>query len=164
MTAPARASADKIVPRERLGPALARLRGRGTVVFTNGCFDLLHVGHLRLLESAAREGDVLIVGLNRDASVRRLKGPGRPLLPFEERARLVAALEVVDAVVGFDADTPADLVAEIAPDVLVKGGDWTPGTVVGREVVEARGGRIVLVPVVPDRSTTALVRRILKGE
>lgn len=134
--------------------------GGGRVVFTNGCFDLLHVGHLDLLERARDLGDLLVVGVNGDASVRRLKGTGRPLVPFEDRARLLAALAVVDVVVGFDDDTPLALVRAVEPDVLVKGGDWSPDRIVGREVVLARGGRVLSLPLVPGRSTSGLLARL----
>ena len=133
---------------------------RRRIVFTNGCFDLLHVGHLHLLESAARLGDVLVVGINRDASVSGLKGAARPILPFEERARLVAALETVDWVVGFDEPTPLELIKAIVPDVLAKGGDWPADEIVGREIVDRRGGRVVSIPLQHGRSTSHLLRRI----
>jgi D-beta-D-heptose 7-phosphate kinase/D-beta-D-heptose 1-phosphate adenosyltransferase len=134
-----------------------------TIVFTNGCFDLLHVGHLRLLERAAEMGDLLVVGLNSDASVRRLKGPGRPILPFEERAELLAGLKAVDQVVGFDEETPLKLIEQIEPDVLVKGGDWPKQQIVGREVVERRGGRVVTLPLSDDWSTSRIIDRIRSG-
>jgi rfaE bifunctional protein nucleotidyltransferase chain/domain len=130
------------------------------VVFTNGCFDLLHPGHLRLLEQARSLGDLLIVGLNSDASVRELKGAGRPVLPERERAEILAALEAVDAVVIFDQLTPREVIAGILPDVLVKGGDWPGDQIVGRAEVEAAGGRVVSVPVVPGYSTTEVLRKI----
>jgi rfaE bifunctional protein nucleotidyltransferase chain/domain len=133
------------------------------VVFTNGCFDLLHPGHIRGLELARELGDVLIVGLNSDASVRRLKGAGRPVIPEKERAEILAALESVDAVVIFDDLTPRQVIAGLLPDVLVKGGDWPSDQIVGREEVEAAGGRVVLVPVVPGYSTTAILRKIREG-
>ena len=139
----------------------ARWREEGTrVVFTNGCFDLLHPGHVRLLEAARAEGDRLVVGLNSDASVARLKGQGRPLLPEGERSETLLALESVDRVVIYDEDTPRDLVAALLPDVLVKGADWDMGAIVGREEVEAAGGRVVRVPLLPGRSTTGMVERI----
>lgn len=140
-----------------LGPV--RAAGR-TVVFTNGCYDLLHAGHLSLLESAAMQGDVLIVGLNDDGSVRRLKGSSRPFVPFPERAELLSGLEVVDWIVGFAEETPARLIEAVQPDVLVKGGDWSSAAVVGRELVEARGGRVVRIPLLEGRSTTAIAERI----
>ena len=130
------------------------------VVFTNGCFDLLHPGHIHTLEQARGLGDVLIVGLNSDASVRHLKGAGRPVLPERERAEILAALECVDAVVIFDDLTPREVIARLLPDVLVKGGDWAGDRIVGREEVEAAGGRVVSVPVKAGYSTTEMLRRI----
>jgi D-beta-D-heptose 7-phosphate kinase/D-beta-D-heptose 1-phosphate adenosyltransferase len=133
------------------------------VVFTNGCFDLLHPGHIGSLEQARSLGDVLIVGLNSDASVRELKGAGRPVLPERERAEILAALECVDAVVIFDQPTPREVIARLLPDVLVKGGDWPGDQIVGRQEVEAAGGRVISVPVVPGYSTTAILRKIREG-
>jgi D-beta-D-heptose 7-phosphate kinase/D-beta-D-heptose 1-phosphate adenosyltransferase len=129
------------------------------VVFTNGVFDLLHVGHLDVLAAARAEGDALVVGVNSDASVRRLKGPERPVHGQGDRARLLAALECVDVVVIFAEDTPGELVRALQPDVIVKGGDYAPDTVVGAEVVRARGGRVVIVPITPGHSTTATIER-----
>ena len=136
-----------------------RAEGR-RVVFTNGCFDLLHPGHVALLEAARGKGDVLVVGINSDASVRALKGEGRPLVPAEERAETLLALESVDAVVVYDEPTPREVIAALLPDVLVKGADWAADAIVGREEVEAAGGRVERVPLVPGRSTTSLVERI----
>jgi rfaE bifunctional protein nucleotidyltransferase chain/domain len=133
------------------------------VVFTNGCFDLLHPGHIGSLEQARSLGDALIVGLNSDASVRKLKGAGRPVLPERERAEILAALECVDAVVIFNAPTPREVIARLLPDVLVKGGDWPGDQIVGREEVEAAGGRVVSIPVVPGYSTTEILRKIREG-
>jgi D-beta-D-heptose 7-phosphate kinase/D-beta-D-heptose 1-phosphate adenosyltransferase len=133
------------------------------VVFTNGCFDLLHPGHLRGFELARELGDVLIVGLNSDASVRQLKGPGRPVIPERERAEILAALESVDAVVIFDELTPREVISRLLPDVLVKGGDWPGDQIVGREEVEAAGGRVVSVPLVPGYSTSAILQKIREG-
>lgn len=130
------------------------------VVFTNGCFDLLHPGHVRLLEAARGEGDLLVVGINSDASVRALKGEGRPLLPQSERAEALSALEAVDRVLVYDDPTPRALIAALLPDVLVKGADWAPDAVVGREEVEAAGGRVVRVELEPGHSTTGLVGKI----
>ncbi len=138
-----------------------RLRADGkTIVFTNGVFDLLHPGHVRYLQAARALGDALIVGLNSDRSVRAIKGPERPITPEDERAEIVAALACVDAVVVFDEETPHDLIAAVAPDVLVKGADWAADAIVGRDIVEARGGRVVRVPVEQGYSTTAIVGRI----
>jgi rfaE bifunctional protein nucleotidyltransferase chain/domain len=144
----------------RFGPD--KRNGR-RVVFTNGCFDLLHPGHIRSLEQARELGDALIVGLNSDASVRQLKGEGRPVLPVCERAEILAALESVDAVVIFDELTPREVIARLLPDVLVKGGDWPGDQIVGREEVEAAGGRVVSIPVVPDYSTSDILREIRKA-
>ena len=150
-------------------PAATRSRLAGwrqageSVVFTNGVFDLLHRGHVEYLEEAAGLGDRLVVGINADASVRRLKGDQRPLVPEHERAELVAALQCVDLCVIFDEDTPERLIREVEPDVLVKGGDWALDRIVGREFVESRGGRVLTVPVREGHSTTALVARIRAG-
>jgi D-beta-D-heptose 7-phosphate kinase/D-beta-D-heptose 1-phosphate adenosyltransferase len=133
------------------------------VVFTNGCFDLLHPGHVRILEHARALGEALIVGLNSDAGVRQLKGVGRPVIPERERAEILAALECVDAVVIFEDLTPREVIAMLLPDVLVKGGDWPGDQIVGREEVEAAGGRVVSVPVVPGYSTTAILKKIREG-
>jgi D-beta-D-heptose 7-phosphate kinase/D-beta-D-heptose 1-phosphate adenosyltransferase len=141
----------------RYGPGK---RAGKRVVFTNGCFDLLHPGHIRSLEEARTLGDVLIVGLNADASVRELKGAGRPVIPENERAEILAALECVDAVVIFNEPTPRETIARLLPDVLVKGGDWGSDKIVGREEVEAAGGRVVSVPVVSGYSTTEVLRKI----
>jgi rfaE bifunctional protein nucleotidyltransferase chain/domain len=130
------------------------------VVLTNGCFDLLHAGHVALLEAARREGDVLVVALNDDASVRGLKGPARPLVPEAERAELLLALEPVDRVVVYADPTPLAVVGALLPDVLVKGQDWAHDAIVGRAEVEAAGGRVVRVPTFAGRSTSSLVERI----
>ncbi len=139
--------------------AAQRARGR-RVVFTNGVFDLLHPGHVRYLQQARAEGDVLIVAVNSDRSVRAVKGPGRPLVPEAERAEVLAALASVDAVVIFDEDDPRAIVSALQPDVLVKGADWAPDRIIGREVVEARGGRVVRIPFAEGYSTSDLVSRI----
>jgi rfaE bifunctional protein nucleotidyltransferase chain/domain len=130
------------------------------VVFTNGCFDLLHPGHVALFEAARAQGDLLVVGLNSDRSVGALKGEGRPLIPAQERAETLAALEAVDRVVVYDEDTPREVIAALRPDVLVKGADWALDAIVGREEVEAAGGRVVRVELLPGRSTTTMVARI----
>jgi len=134
------------------------------VVFTNGVFDLLHTGHVALLEAARAEGDALIVGVNGDASARRLgKGPDRPVVAEGERARLVAALAAVDCVVLFDEDTPLALIRRLRPDVLAKGADYAPDAIVGAKDVEGWGGRVVRVPLVQDRSTTGLLEKLRRG-
>lgn len=130
------------------------------IVFTNGVFDILHPGHVRYLQAARRHGDLLIVGLNSDASVRCNKGPERPINPQEERAEVLAALACVDAVSVFDEDTPADIIRRVKPDVLVKGADWPADQIVGRDTVEAHGGRVVLEPVEQGYSTTTILERI----
>ena len=151
---------SKILDRKRLLAEVHRRRLAGqTVVFTNGCFDLLHPGHVRLLRDAANLGDFLVVGLNSDASVRRLKGPSRPINPAEARAEVLSALKAVDAVTIFDADTPLELITAIRPNFLVKGGDYRPDQVVGRTEVEEAGGRLVLIPLAEGHSTSTLVRR-----
>ena len=152
----------KVVDREAAGRWVKDRQGAAKlVVFTNGCFDLLHLGHVRYLEEARSLGDVLIVGVNTDASVARLgKGPGRPLNPAADRARVLAALACVDRVVLFAEDTPLELITLIAPDILVKGGDYQLHEIVGREAVLARGGRVVALPFVPGYSTTGLIDRI----
>ena len=153
--APAASSLDELV-RQR---AAWRAGGR-RVVLSNGCFDILHPGHVALLEAARREGDRLVVAINSDASVARLKGEGRPLVPEAERAEALRALESVDAVVIYDEETPIGVVRALAPDVLVKGADWAEDQIVGRAEVEEGGGRVVRVALVPGRSTSALVARI----
>lgn len=135
-------------------------RHGGTVVFTNGVFDLLHPGHVRYLQDARTLGDWLIVAINSDRSVRTLKGAGRPITPEPERAEVLLALLSVDAVVVFDEDTPHDVIARIQPDILVKGEDWGVDAIVGRDLVEARGGRVERVRLEPGLSTTELIRRI----
>jgi rfaE bifunctional protein nucleotidyltransferase chain/domain len=138
-----------------------RLQADGRlVVFTNGVFDILHPGHLRYLQQARALGDALIIGLNGDASVRRNKGPERPINPEDERAEILEALECVDAVVLFDEDTPAEIIRAVGPDILVKGADWAADAIVGRDTVEARGGRVVRIPIEQGYSTTAIIERI----
>lgn len=130
------------------------------VVFTNGCFDLLHPGHIRSLEAARALGDVLIVGLNSDESVRTLKGPNRPVIPEQERAEILSSLECVEAVTIFPELTPQNLIAALLPDVLVKGGDWPGDQIVGRAEVEAAGGRVARIDIVPGYSTTEMLQKI----
>jgi rfaE bifunctional protein nucleotidyltransferase chain/domain len=151
----------KVLSREDLAARATSWRLAGKrIVFTNGCFDLLHAGHLSLLNGAAQQGDVLVLAINSDASVRRLKGPERPLVAQAERASMLAALACVDAVTIFDEDTPLEALKSVRPHVLVKGADYRVDEVVGREVVEADGGRVALVPLLPEKSTSALVKRI----
>jgi rfaE bifunctional protein nucleotidyltransferase chain/domain len=157
------------IPRVMTGAAIqafvAQQRERGLrIVFTNGVYDLLHPGHVRYLQEARTLGDMLIVGLNADESVRRNKGPDRPITPELERAEVLAALACVDAVVVFGEDTPASIIRTIQPDVLVKGADWPADQIVGRDTVEARGGRVVLIPVEQGYSTTSIVERIRRAQ
>jgi D-beta-D-heptose 7-phosphate kinase/D-beta-D-heptose 1-phosphate adenosyltransferase len=162
MTAPLEPR-SKLLPRDELLRRFGRPR-RGRLVFTNGVFDILHRGHVEYLFAARALGDALAVGLNTDASVRRLKGPGRPLVPEEDRAVVLAGLACVDAVTLFDEDTPRELVAALLPDVLVKGGDYRAEEVVGRAEVERAGGTLVLIPFLEGRSTSRLVDRIRSGD
>jgi rfaE bifunctional protein nucleotidyltransferase chain/domain len=154
---------DKIFTREAMKAERERLRERGLkVVFTNGAFDILHTGHAEYLLFARSQGDVLILGMNSDASVRRYKGPLRPVNDEHDRAVMLAALAVVDYVVVFDEDEPAALIAELVPDVLVKGEDWAH-YVSGRDTVEAAGGKVVLAPMTEGRSTSGLIDRIVQA-
>jgi D-glycero-beta-D-manno-heptose 1-phosphate adenylyltransferase len=150
-----------VLSRSAARELVQRLRASGkSVVFTNGVYDLLHPGHLRYLRAARAEGDALVVGVNSDRSVRAIKGPGRPIHPEDERAELIAALACVDAAVVFDEDTPHEILTALQPDVLVKGADWPMDQIVGRDVVEARGGRVVRVEVQPGHSSTKLIERM----
>lgn len=158
MTKP-RAPSEKILSREELLIRLRRPR-EFKLIFTNGCFDILHRGHVEYLARARALGDFLVVGVNTDASVERLKGPGRPVVPQGDRALVLAGLESVDAVTLFHEDTPRALIADLLPDVLVKGGDYSPDQIVGREEVESAGGEIRVIPLIRGRSTSDLIRRI----
>ena len=150
--------------REELVAARAEWKRAGKcVVFTNGCYDLLHPGHIRLLEQARSLGGALILALNTDSSVRRLKGPTRPLIPEQQRAELAAGIEAVDAVTFFDEDTPRELIAAVLPDILVKGADWAHW-IAGREEVEAAGGKVLALPLEPGYSTTGIVEAILSRQ
>ena len=161
LRASAAAGSPKVVSLRELAERAERWHAAGLrVVFTNGCFDLLHAGHLALLREAARHGDVLVVGLNSDRSTARLKGPDRPVVREEARAAMLAALECVAAVVVFDDDTPLEIIRAVRPAALVKGADYAPDQVVGRELVEAEGGRVILVPLLPGHSTSALVAEL----
>jgi len=154
---------SKLVDREKLALERKRLGREGKrVVFTNGCFDLLHPGHVRYLAQARALGEVLIVAINSDRSVREIKGRGRPILNEQERAEVLSALESVDFVVVFDEETPRELIAVILPDVLVKGGDWGLGEIVGRDEVEAAGGQVLSLSYVEGQSTSKIIERILK--
>ncbi len=153
---------SKIFTRDKLASLLAEHRlQKQLIVFTNGCFDLMHIGHTRYLQAARNLGDLLVVGVNSDASVRTLnKGTDRPIVPDAQRAEILAALACVDYVVIFPEPDPGSLIATLQPDILVKGGDWPADRIVGRETVEARGGRVHTIPLVPGVSTTTLVQRI----
>lgn len=156
-------SHSKIKNRDVLAAILKTEKAGGSkVVFTNGCFDLLHAGHVKYLQQARKLGDILVLGLNSDASVRRLKGEKRPLIGEEERAHLLAALDCIDYVVLFDEDTPLELITLLRPDILVKGGDYTPEKVVGRELVESYGGHVELISFVDGKSTTSIIERVLE--
>lgn len=152
----------KVVSREHLLSKLAEKRAQGKrIVFTNGCFDLMHIGHTRYLQAARALGDVLVVGVNSDASVRTLdKASDRPIVPEAQRAEMLAALGCVDFVIMFDESDPLQLITDVQPDILVKGGDWAIDRIVGREIVEARGGVVKTIPLVPGLSTTGLLQRI----
>jgi D-glycero-beta-D-manno-heptose 1-phosphate adenylyltransferase len=152
----------KVLPCDQLLSVLSSERTKGKrIVFTNGCFDLMHIGHTRYLQAAKALGDVLVVGVNSDVSVRTLdKAPDRPIVPEVQRAEVLAALGCVDYVVIFDEPDPLQLITAVQPDVLVKGGDWTIDRIVGREIVEARGGVVKTIPLVPGMSTTGLLQRI----
>ncbi len=151
----------KILDRQEMVRERDRLRAEQKIlVFTNGCFDLIHPGHVRYLATARALGDALVVALNDDSSVRRLKGEGRPILNEKERSEVVAALEAVDYVIVFSEETPRELIAAVLPDVLVKGGDWPLDEIIGREEVEAAGGRVLSLPYVEGSSTTDIIERI----
>ncbi len=153
----------QVVTRDNLILAVQQRKRNGErVVFTNGCFDLLHPGHIRLLEECRSLGDVLVVAINTDASVRENKGPNRPLIPEQERAEILAALAAVDYLTVFEEPTPREIIAAVLPDILVKGNDWGPTEIVGREEVEAAGGEVVSIPLEPGYSTTRLIERIVQ--
>jgi D-beta-D-heptose 7-phosphate kinase/D-beta-D-heptose 1-phosphate adenosyltransferase len=154
---------EKIKTREELSKIIGEMKMKGKkIIFTNGCFDLLHIGHVRYLEEARSLGDLLVVGVNSDGSVRGLKGPSRPILPQEERAEILSGLGCIDYVTIFDEPTPLNLISLLHPDVLVKGGDWTKEATVGWETVERTGGEVVILPFVEGSSTSHLIETILK--
>ena len=154
----------RVVGRDALVAACEEARAKGArVVFTNGCFDILHRGHVYCLEKARSLGDLLVVGVNSDRSVRELKGEGRPIVPEDDRAYVVAALGVVDLVCLFDEPTPSELIATVAPDVLVKGAGYTEEDVVGADFVRGRGGEVVVIEPLEGRSTSSIIRRILRS-
>lgn len=160
-----RPAESRIMTLDRLAAFVSGQRAKGRqIVFTNGVFDLLHPGHVRYLQDARALGDLLVVGLNADESVRRNKGPARPLNTQAERAEVLSALAAVDAVAIFSEDTPAEIIRLVQPDVLVKGADWAADAIVGRDTVEARGGRVVRIPVEEGYSTTTLVEKIRNGK
>jgi D-beta-D-heptose 7-phosphate kinase/D-beta-D-heptose 1-phosphate adenosyltransferase len=154
----------KIKNLSQMKTILAGLKARGKrIVFTNGCFDLLHVGHVRYLKKAKSLGDILIIGMNTDRSVRTIKGEKRPIVPEKERAEVLSALEFVDYLVFFDEPDPLGLIAALKPDVLVKGADWSQDRIIGREIVEKIGGRVVRVPLVAGASSTGVIEKIIKA-
>jgi len=154
---------EKIKTKEDLHRIVEDLKKKGKrIVFTNGCFDLIHIGHIRYLEKAKTLGDILVVGMNSDRSVQTLKGPKRPILPQEERAEILSGLGCVDYITVFDEQTPLELISSLQPHTLVKGGDWTKETTVGKEVVERSGGEVVILPFEEGSSTSNLIETILK--
>jgi rfaE bifunctional protein nucleotidyltransferase chain/domain len=155
---------EKIIKREALKEKVQALKRAGkSIVFTNGCFDFLHVGHVRYLKEAKAQGDVLVVGLNSDGSVRQIKGPRRPVVPEDERAEILASLACVDFVTLFDEPDPAMLIRLLMPDVLVKGADWATEAIVGRDIVESAGGRVVRIPLTEGVSTSGMIEKIIAG-
>jgi len=156
---------NKIEDRKDLKKVVERLKKEGKrVVFTNGCFDLIHVGHTRYLQEARKLGDVLIVGVNSDRSVRRIKGKKRPVIPEEERAEVLSALQCVDFVVIFHEPDPLNIISLLKPDVLVKGGDWGEDAIIGREVVESIGGKVVRIPEIKGASSSSIIDKIVNRE
>jgi rfaE bifunctional protein nucleotidyltransferase chain/domain len=153
----------KILNQKKLAQVLARARAKGKkIVFTNGCLDIIHVGHVKYLASAKRLGDILVMGLNSDKSVRKLKGPSRPINAEKDRATVLAALESVDFVTAFGEDTPEKLIKMLRPDILVKGGDWKIKDIVGGDFVKSRGGKVISIPFVKGRSTSSVIMKIRK--
>ena len=154
--------ANKIVEREVLKETVQSLKKGGKkIVFTNGCFELLHVGHVQYLQAARAEGDILVVGVNSDHSVRRIKGPRRPVVPENERAEVLASLACVDFISLFDEPDPLAMISSVLPDVLVKGADWAEDAIVGKDIVEAHGGRVVRITLTQGASTTSIIEKIL---
>ncbi len=153
---------EKILDREVLQETVQSLKKGGKkIAFTNGCFELLHVGHVQYLQAARAEGDILVVGVNSDHSVRRIKGPRRPVVPENERAEVLASLACVDFVSLFDEPDPLEIIRSLLPDVLVKGADWAEDAIVGRDIVETHGGRVVRIPLTQGASTTSIIEKIL---
>ena len=154
----------KIKNLSELKNIISKLKKEGKkIVFTNGCFDILHIGHIRCLKEAKKHGDILVVGVNSDSSVRRLKGENRPYIEEKERAEIISSLEMVDYVIIFDEDTPLKIIKELKPDVIVKGGDYKEKDVVGGDFVKRYGGKVVIAPLVKGRSTSLLVEKIKKN-
>ncbi len=154
---------DHFLEPAKLAPVLKNLQNQGQkVVFTNGVFDLLHLGHVTYLQEARKQGDLLVVGLNSDASVRRIKGPLKPLLPLEERAEMLLALSCVDYATFFEEDNPHHLIRILRPDVLIKGGDWAVDKIIGSDLVQSWGGKVLNIPVVEGRSTTNLIQMVVQ--
>jgi len=154
---------EKIISHVEAGSIIANLKKQGKkIVFTNGCFDIIHPGHVIYLAEAKKMGDILFLGLNSDASVKRLKGEKRPILNENERATILSHLEMIDFVCIFDDDTPYELIKIVKPDILVKGGDWSVENIVGRDIVESYGGKVVNIPYLEGKSTTGIIERILK--
>src|SRR3989304_10469853 len=152
----------KIISLSRLKKLLPRIRRKKAIIFTNGCFDIIHAGHVRYLNKAKSLGDVLIVGLNSDASVKLIKGDKRPIVPQEERAEVLSGLEAVDYVVLFNEPTPINLINAVLPDILVKGADWASQEIVGADIVRAKGGRVARIKLVKGKSTTNIIKKILE--
>jgi rfaE bifunctional protein nucleotidyltransferase chain/domain len=152
----------KVLTLKELLKEIESLRGKKKIVFTNGCFDILHAGHVHYLNECKKLGDILIVGINSDDSVKRIKGEKKPILPLEYRAYVLSNLCAVDYVVPFEEDTPYNLIKEIKPDILVKGGDWNVDQIVGRDIVESYGGKVLIIPFKFDISTTKIVKKIIK--
>ena len=157
-------SVKKIVDEKTLAEIVAALKKlKKRIVFTNGCFDLVHAGHVACLEEARAMGDALVVGLNSDQSVREIKGPERPIIPCHQRAQVLAGLESVDYVTAFDEPDPWNLINAVKPDVLVKGGDWAVDAIIGSDIVEKSGGKTICIPVMPDISSTIIIEKIIKS-
>jgi D-beta-D-heptose 7-phosphate kinase/D-beta-D-heptose 1-phosphate adenosyltransferase len=154
---------QKFRDRDSLKDIIEELRGKGKkVVFTNGCFDLIHIGHIRLLREAKGLGDILVVAINSDSSIKLIKGKGRPIIPQEERIEILSALEMVDYVTVFNEPDPFNIISSLLPDILVKGSDWPEDEIVGRDLIEARGGKVVRIPIVQGRSTSSIIHKILE--
>jgi len=154
----------KIIPRKDLGILIRKIRKQGlSIVFTNGCFDIIHKGHIKYLSEAADKGDILIVGLNSDDSVKRLKGKNRPVLDQESRADTLAAFSFIDYIILFNEDTPFRIIEIIRPDVLIKGGDYNPENIVGYDIVKSSGGKIITIPLVKGYSTSSIISKLVTG-